>query len=117
MLQLITTIPDHVLDEPHPNEDMTIRQILGHIGRSEWWLLDRLGRSLPEGMLDQDPIERYQKERAELLVTLPDLIDLDQVVGKGGEMWSPRKVVRRLCWHERDHYQHIQKILGHVGTL
>ena len=116
MLQLITAIPDRMLDESHPNEEMTIRQILGHIGRSEWWLMDRLGRSRPEGMLDQDPIERYQKERAELLVTLPDLIDLDQVVGKGGEMWSPRKVVRRLCWHERDHYQHIQKILGQAGS-
>jgi hypothetical protein len=116
MLQLISTIPDSILDQSIPGEGMSIREIVGHVGRAEWWLMDRLGRSHTVDALDPDPIERYQKERAELLVTLPELIDLEQVVGRGGEIWSPRKVVRRLCWHERDHYQHIQKILARIGN-
>jgi hypothetical protein len=36
---------------------------------------------------------------------------MDRVVGKEGELWSPRKVVRRMLWHERDHIEHIQKLL------
>jgi len=29
-----------------------------------------------------------------------------------GEIWSPRKALRRAVWHERDHTEHIRKILG-----
>jgi hypothetical protein len=27
-----------------------------------------------------------------------------------GELWSPRKLLRRAIWHERDHTEHILKI-------
>lgn len=112
MLAMISTLSDDILDRRSPGEQMSIREILGHVGRSEWWLMDRLGRAHTEEMLPSDPIERYQKERAELMITLPELVDIDQVIGKDGEFWSPRKVLRRLCWHERDHYQHIQRLLN-----
>jgi ferritin len=32
------------------------------------------------------------------------------VVGVNGEFWSPRKVLRRALWHERDHTEHIRKL-------
>jgi hypothetical protein len=32
------------------------------------------------------------------------------VVGVGGEFWSPRKLLRRVAWHELDHLQHIQRL-------
>lgn len=111
MLTLVSNLSDEALDRQYPDEKMSIREILGHIGRAEWWLMDRLGRAHAEELLPSDPIERYQKERAEMMVTLTELVDLHQVVGKDGEFWSPRKVLRRLCWHERDHYQHIQRLL------
>ena len=34
-----------------------------------------------------------------------------QVIGVDGEFWSPRKVLRRALWHERDHMEHIKKLL------
>lgn len=111
MLTMVSKLSDEALDRQYPDEKMSIREILGHIGRAEWWLMDRLGRAHAEELLPSDPIERYQKERAEMMVTLTELVDLHQVVGKDGEFWSPRKVLRRLCWHERDHYQHIQRLL------
>jgi hypothetical protein len=52
MLKLISTIPDTVLDQAVPGEEMTIREIVGHIGRAEWWLMDRLGRSHPVDTLE-----------------------------------------------------------------
>ena len=38
--------------------------------------------------------------------------EVDKVVGLEGELWSPRKMLRRAAWHERDHTEHIRKLLG-----
>jgi hypothetical protein len=35
-------------------------------------------------------------------------------MGTDGEFWSPRKLLRRAVWHERDHTEHIRKLL--MGT-
>jgi hypothetical protein len=45
--------------------------------------------------------------RQRLIASLPELVGSTQVVGTGGEFWSPRKVVRRAIWHELDHIRHI----------
>jgi hypothetical protein len=29
-----------------------------------------------------------------------------------GEFWSPRKALRRALWHERDHIDHINKLIA-----
>jgi hypothetical protein len=42
---------------------------------------------------------------------LPGLEGKHQVVGVDGEFWSPRKILRRALWHERDHTEHIKKLL------
>jgi hypothetical protein len=49
--------------------------------------------------------------RTRLAEALPNLEGMSKVVGKDGEFWSPRKVVRRALWHERDHTFHILKLL------
>jgi hypothetical protein len=43
--------------------------------------------------------------------TLPGLEGLADVCGVEGEFWSPRKLLRRAAWHERDHIQHIQRLM------
>jgi hypothetical protein len=40
-----------------------------------------------------------------------------QVVGTDGEIWSPRKVLRRALWHERDHVEHIKKLIAMSGKF
>ena len=42
---------------------------------------------------------------------LPKLNGVKQVVGVDGEFWSPRKMLRRALWHERDHTEHIRKLI------
>ena len=54
---------------------------------------------------------RLQKVRALLNATLPKLEGVVKAVGVDGEFWSPRKVLRRALWHERDHTEHIKKLL------
>jgi hypothetical protein len=46
---------------------------------------------------------------------LPTFVELRQVAGIDGEFWSPRKLLRRAVWHERDHTEHIGKLIRKNG--
>jgi hypothetical protein len=92
-------------------ERWSILGILKHVGGAEWWYLERLGLSSPRKDVPEDPFERLESVRRRALDALPALAGLQQVVGVDGEFWSPRKMLRRAVWHERDHTQHIRKIV------
>jgi hypothetical protein len=115
LIEVISGVDDATMDKILLEGEWTIRQIIAHLGRSEWWLVDRLGRTHAEDQLAEDAFERLLQERGNLVTVLPDLIDLNQVVGKDGEIWSSRKVLRRVCWHEKDHIQQIKKLLSTTG--
>ena len=92
-------------------ERWDIAGIVNHIGGAEWWYLDRLGLAFPRAQVPKEPLERLAKVRAALNEVLPSLEGRNQVVGMSGEFWSPRKVLRRALWHERDHTDHIRKLI------
>ena len=46
-----------------------------------------------------------------LKTVLFDLDSVQKVVAVDGEFWSPRKMLRRTLWHERDHTEHIHNLL------
>lgn len=97
-------------------ERWDIAGITNHIGSAEWWYLDRLGLAFPRAELSPEPLARLDKVRAWLNDQLAQFEGSAQVVGIEGEFWSPRKVLRRALWHERDHTEHIQKVLAqHPG--
>ena len=48
--------------------------------------------------------------RAHFRSILPRLDGVNKIVGVKGEFWSPRKMLRRALWHERDHTEHIRKL-------
>lgn len=95
----------------YPGERWSIDGILRHVGGAEWWYLERLGLIFPENELPKASRERLDKVRAVLMELLPQLEGVDQVVGHEGELWSPRKMLRRAVWHERDHVEHIRKLI------
>jgi len=111
LLDTITGLSDEKLDQNYPNERWSIHGILGHIGGAEWWYLNRLGLAFPRSEVPEEPMERLEKVRNHLIRLLPMLEGSKQVVGINGEFWSPRKLLRRAVWHERDHILHIQKLL------
>jgi hypothetical protein len=92
-------------------ERWDIAGIVNHVGGAEWWYLDRLGLAFPRDEVPKEPMERIKKVRSLMNEILPTLKDVNQVVGLDGELWSPRKVLRRALWHERDHTEHIRKLL------
>lgn len=111
LLQTVKDLSAEVLERSYPGERWSIAGILGHIGGADWWYLDRLGLAFPRQEVPQDPFERLEKVRNRLIEVLPGLVGSRQVVGVDGEFWSPRKLLRRAAWHERDHTQHIRKLL------
>lgn len=111
LLALVEQIPPEKRAQTIPDEKFgSIDGILGHVGDAEWWYLDRLGLAFPRIELPGDPLERLEKVRAHLLLCLPDLAGDERITWPNREGWSPRKLVRRALWHERDHTQHIAKL-------
>ena len=112
---LIGTVGDlseDQLKKRYPGERWTIAGILKHVGGAEWWYLDRLGSAFPQQRVPEDSFKRLVMVRAHLMDILPDLVGSRQVLGIDGEFWSPRKLLRRAVWHERDHTDHIRKLMG-----
>lgn len=111
LLATVSDLSPEALALQPPGERWDIRGILRHVGGAEWWYLDRLGLAIPRGEVPEEPFERLEVVRAHLNAQLPTLVGKLQVVGVDGEMWSPRKLLRRAVWHERDHTEHIRRIL------
>ncbi|NLH00085.1 MAG: DinB family protein [Chloroflexi bacterium] len=112
LLNVVQGLNDEQMTRKLPGERWSIRGILKHVGSAEWWYLNRL--RLVTGVredLPDDPFERLQQVRQRLEAVLPELVGKDLVLGKDGEFWSPRKMLRRAIWHEIDHRQHILKLL------
>jgi hypothetical protein len=99
------------LNRSYPGERWSISGILKHIGGAEWWYQDRLGLAFPRSEVPDDPFQRLEKVRNNLIESLPALAGSGQVIGVSGEFWSPRKLLRRAVWHEYDHIAHIRKLL------
>ncbi len=103
--------PSNKLNEPIEGERFgSLAGILNHVAVSEWWLWDRLGLSFPREQMDQDPFAALAQVRRHTTVRLSKLIDNDKNCEIGGEMWSARKVARRMLWHERVHAWHIRRL-------
>jgi hypothetical protein len=98
-------------DADYPGERWSINGILGHIGGAEWWYMERLGLAFPREQLPEEPQARLEKVHESFASVLPKLEGTKQVIGLEGELWSPRKVLRRALWHERDHAEHIRKLI------
>lgn len=115
ILEILNPLSEEQLAFQPEGERWSILGIAAHVGTTEWWLLDRIGMaSIPRASLVPDVKERMQQTRTVVESVLPELAGLEKVVGKEGEFWSPRKVMRRLLWHEMDHIQHIQKLISQI---
>jgi hypothetical protein len=112
MLRLVQGLDDAKLDQTYPDERWSIRGILSHLAGGEWWYQQSLGlENMPEAQLPQDAFEALKVTRARTLEVLPGLAGLEKVCGREGELWSPRKILRRTIWHELDHIEHIRKLI------
>ena len=114
LISLVQGLNAEKRTQRYPNERWDINGILKHIAGGEWFYQERIGYSFPEREEDlpTDAFEQLQIVREHFNALLPTLDGVNKVVGVEGEIWSPRKMLRRALWHERDHTEHIRKLLG-----
>ena len=112
LLLSVEGLSEETLNRKLTGERWSIAGILKHVSSADWWYLDRLGLSFPRDELPAEPVKRLIKVRNHMLTVFPNLVNSTQVIGLDGEFWSPRKVLRRAVWHERDHTSHIRKLLA-----
>jgi len=114
LLAALAEVPPDRMDVLHAGQRWSIRGVLGHIAGAEWWYLDQLGLTagkLERTALPPNPLDRLAVVRAALEAALPALAGSRLVVGGDGELWSPRKLLRRALWHELDHIGHIYQLI------
>ncbi len=112
LLAGITTLSPETLEMQHPGERWNIWGIVKHVANAELWLLSRLNLTdLTRGDLSIDPLERLGQTASEIDSIFPTLLKRVEVLGKDGEFWSPRKIIRRTLWHQRDHIDHIKELV------
>jgi hypothetical protein len=110
LLDSVKGLSEAKLNQTYPGERWSIKGILGHVAGAEWWYLERLGLAFPRPNIPEEPLARLEKVRKHFNASLVKLDGVKQVVGVDGEFWSPRKVLRRALWHERDHISHIDRL-------
>jgi hypothetical protein len=111
LLRTVEGMQDEQLDRQYAGERSSIRGILKHVADAEWRYLDCLGWAGQQcDHLPEDACERLRVVREQLKTVFQQQAGKEYVVGKGGEFWSPRKLLRRALWHEIDHRQHILKL-------
>jgi predicted RNase H-like HicB family nuclease len=115
LLDVVQTVDRDKFSQSIPGEVQgSIQGIVEHIAWSEWWYLDRLGLAFDREKMPAGVIKMLEAVRQHTRNQLPDLIGLDRIVIVRGEKWSPRKILRRTLWHERDHTNHIAKLRTYI---
>jgi hypothetical protein len=113
LFNLTENLSDKILDREVPHEKTGIRGILNHLASSELWLLDRINTGSSESStLPEEAFRRLKATRNIFERTMQSLAGDPRVIGKGGSIWSPRKILRRAAWHEVDHINQIMRLLS-----
>lgn len=102
--------------EREVEDGWSIARILTHVANSEHWYLRRIDAGPQTAGLPDDPLERLGAVRQHTETVLPTLAGDGRLAAVSYEIWSPRKVLRRAVWHERDHAAHIRQFRERIGA-
>ena len=118
LLAAVRGTTEERLNAPLPREiGGSVAGVLRHVAGAENWYLHQMGLAIGRGQLCGDPLSMLETVRACTRTRLPELAGDGRVLrGDGGELWSGRKVVRRMLWHERAHTVHVGRLLAQPGS-
>jgi predicted RNase H-like HicB family nuclease len=97
-------------------DEWDIEGILCHTSRAAWWYLDRLDMAPKPETEPKTWLESLEMTKDQLAAILPKLAGMSKIEMDQGELWSPRKMVRRSLWHLRDHTAHIYQFRSRLGV-
>ncbi len=117
LLDLVSGLTAKQLNFRPPNQPRSIGNCLRHIASVEWWYVNRLNVDMPE-KFPRDIFGRLKHIR-ELVVGALEKLPGEKMRGVHQpvkyksptcDLWTARKVLRRLVDHERLHTRYIQKV-------
>jgi len=118
LLDLVSSLDDECLDWLPPQKPRTIRNCLKHIAYVEPWYITRLDVDLP-WKYPKDVFELLDYTRS-LVIRFLENFPRDKMSGVFQpkkdpspvcNLWTARKVLRRLVDHERLHTKYIERVL------
>ena len=96
----------------------TVAEQLRHIAAAERWYIAKISPELPRLPATRDIWQRLEAVRS-LVVARLAVLDgpaLNAETQVNGERWTPRKVLRRLMYHEQFHLETLRRDLSLAGT-
>ncbi len=118
LLDLVSELTAKQLSFKPPDEPRSIRNCLRHIAYVEWWYVNRLNIEMPEkfpkdvfGLLNHirelvlESLEKLPREK------MRGIHQPAKYKSPTCDLWTARKVLRRLVDHERLHTKYIQRLL------
>ena len=115
LLQLAgTLLPDFLERLENEPRWKTLDSLLGHIWESENAILGTMGVAVDIISMPSDGVGRLQTVRGRLRSVLPQWAEVEVEREILGEKWSPRKVLRRALWHERDHVLKWEELISRL---
>jgi len=118
LLDLVSHLTKEQLDFKSPGKPRSIRNCLKHIAYVEWWYVNRLNIEMPEkfpkdvfGLLSHirglvvGALEKLPREK------MRGVYQPAKYKSPACDLWTARKVLRRLVDHERLHTRYIRKVL------
>lgn len=123
LLALVRPLPDSIRHWRANPEATTIAEVVRHTGRTERWYVSRLlpPDTLPRHEEDDTPLLQWLAHtRATAVAYLEQLSGAERAqvlrpqheTRDPEEVWSARKVLRRLLTHEREQIAHVEQILA-----
>ena len=118
LLKLVSNLDAECLDWLPPNKPRTIRNCLRHIAVVEPWYVSRLNINLPDRYPRNlfEMLDYTRKIVVDNLKTMPrdrmrGIFQPTKDLSPICNLWTARKVLRRLVDHERLHTKYIDKVL------
>lgn len=95
----------------------TVWLYLRHVAGVEKWYLSQFWRNLPRLPRSDSVFHRLTLTRRQVVAVMrgPAPADLSRRMRTSGELWTVRKVLRRLLYHERYHMRTIARLMLGAG--
>ena len=123
LLELVSHLTKEQLNFKPPGQPRTIKNCLKHIAYVEWWYVNRLNIEMPE-KFPKDVFGLLNHIR-ELVVEALEKLPREKMRGVHQpvkyksptcDLWTARKVLRRLVDHERLHTRYVKRVLKTYST-
>ena len=114
LLLAASLLPDSLVRLENELSWNTLDGLLKHIWETENRILGVLGAAVDLSKMPSDDMGRAQFVRAKLRKMLPEWAESEIQQEVVGEMWTPRKALRRALWHERDHIWQLEGLISQI---